>query len=73
MSHNPRYRNCGDPGPPRKVLQGRWPVRVIEVPKSNHTTRPGGILEHDRYNPRHLRLDGANVVEDIWQRLYNGA
>ncbi len=27
-------------------------------------------IEHERYNPRHLRLDGGNLVEDIRQRLY---
>jgi hypothetical protein len=27
-------------------------------------------VEHERFNPRHLRLDGSNVVEDIRQRLY---
>jgi phosphonoacetate hydrolase len=27
-------------------------------------------VEHESYNPRHLRLDGTNVVEDIRQRLY---
>jgi hypothetical protein len=27
-------------------------------------------VEHEAYNPRHLRLDGTNVVEDIRQRLY---
>lgn len=27
-------------------------------------------IEHEDYNPRHLRLDGKNVVEDIRQRLY---
>ena len=30
-------------------------------------------VEHESYNPRHLRLDGTNVVEDIRQRLYGGA
>jgi hypothetical protein len=29
-------------------------------------------VEHERYNTRHLRLDGSNVVEDIRQRLYGG-
>lgn len=27
-------------------------------------------VEHERFNTRHLRLDGANVVEDIRTRLY---
>lgn len=27
-------------------------------------------VEHEKFNQRHLRLDGANVVEDIAQRLY---
>jgi hypothetical protein len=27
-------------------------------------------VEHERFNPRHLRLDGSNVVEDLRQRLY---
>ncbi len=27
-------------------------------------------IEHEKFNTRHLRLDGTNVVEDIAQRLY---
>jgi hypothetical protein len=27
-------------------------------------------VHHDDFNPRHLRLDGTNVVEDIRKRLY---
>ncbi|MBI2913931.1 MAG: alkaline phosphatase family protein [Chloroflexi bacterium] len=27
-------------------------------------------VHHERFNPRHLRLDGSNVVEDIRDRLY---
>jgi len=27
-------------------------------------------VEHERFNTRHLRLDGTNVVEDVHQRLY---
>jgi hypothetical protein len=27
-------------------------------------------VHHDDFNPRHLRLDGSNVVEDIRERLY---
>lgn len=27
-------------------------------------------VHHDDYNPRHLRLDGTNVVEDVRERLY---
>ena len=27
-------------------------------------------VEHETFNPRHLRLDGTNVVEDIRERLY---
>jgi hypothetical protein len=27
-------------------------------------------VEHEKFNTRHLRLDGTNVVEDIAQRLY---
>lgn len=27
-------------------------------------------VEHEKFNPRHLRLDGTNVVEDIRKRLY---
>jgi hypothetical protein len=27
-------------------------------------------IEHERFNTRHLRLDGTNVVEDIAKRLY---
>ncbi|MEX0682599.1 MAG: alkaline phosphatase family protein [Dehalococcoidia bacterium] len=29
-------------------------------------------VRHDKFNTRHLRLDGTNVVEDIRQRLYGG-
>ncbi len=34
---------------------------------------PGKLVvsvHSDRFNPRHLRLDGTNVVEDLRQRLY---
>jgi arylsulfatase A-like enzyme len=27
-------------------------------------------VEHERFNTRHLRLDGTNVIEDIRERLY---
>jgi len=27
-------------------------------------------VEHERFNTRHLRLDGTNVVEDVRERLY---
>ncbi|MEO8457474.1 MAG: hypothetical protein ABI559_06650, partial [Chloroflexota bacterium] len=27
-------------------------------------------VEHEKFNARHLRLNGTNVVEDIRQRLY---
>ena len=27
-------------------------------------------VEHARFNPRHLRLDGTNVIEDARERLY---
>jgi Type I phosphodiesterase / nucleotide pyrophosphatase len=27
-------------------------------------------VEHERFNPRHLRLDGTNVVEDLRERLF---
>ncbi len=27
-------------------------------------------VRSDRFNPRHLRFDGTNVVEDLRQRLY---
>ncbi|MEE8345991.1 MAG: hypothetical protein V3S20_01460, partial [Dehalococcoidia bacterium] len=27
-------------------------------------------VHSDGFNPRHLRLDGTNVVEDLRQRLY---
>jgi hypothetical protein len=29
-------------------------------------------VHSDRFNPRHLRLDGSNVVEDLRERLYGG-
>ncbi|HEV8574389.1 MAG TPA: alkaline phosphatase family protein [Dehalococcoidia bacterium] len=29
-------------------------------------------VEHERFNTRHLRLDGTNVVEDVRERLYGG-
>ena len=29
-----------------------------------------GSVHSDRFNPRHLRLDGTNVVEDLRERLY---
>ena len=38
--------------------------------------RPGELVVsvHDeRFNPRHLRLDGTNVVEDLRERLYGRA
>jgi len=27
-------------------------------------------IHHDKFNERHLRLDGTNVVEDVRKRLY---
>ena len=30
-------------------------------------------LGSERFNPRHLRLDGTNVVEDLRERLYGQA
>ncbi len=29
-------------------------------------------VQHEEYNPRHLRMDGSNVVEDLRERLYGG-
>ncbi len=29
-------------------------------------------VHHDSFNPRHVRLDGSNVVEDVRERLYGG-
>ena len=29
-------------------------------------------VHSDRFNPRHLRLDGTNVVDDLRERLYGG-
>jgi hypothetical protein len=28
-------------------------------------------VHHDDYNPRHLRLDGSNVVLDLRELLYH--
>jgi hypothetical protein len=25
---------------------------------------------HERFNPRHMRLDGSNLIEDVRKRLY---
>ena len=29
-------------------------------------------VHSDRFNPRRLRLDGTNVVEELRERLYGG-
>ena len=39
-------------------------------------TPPEGLLisvEHEDYNPRHLRMDGSSVVEDLRELLYGGS
>lgn len=39
-------------------------------------TPPQGLrisVEHDEYNPRHVRLDGSNVVEDLRELLYSSS
>ncbi len=47
-------------------------VAGLPLPVDADPARLVVSVHHERFNPRHVRLDGTNVVEDLRARLYGG-
>jgi uncharacterized protein YfaS (alpha-2-macroglobulin family) len=45
-------------------------VAGLPLPADADPARLVVSVHSERFNPRHLRLDGTNVVEDLRERLY---
>ena len=45
-------------------------VAGLPLPVDADPTKLVVSVHSDRFNPRHLRLDGTNVVEELRERLY---
>ena len=68
QGHRPRTRR-GD----GRDEDGRFGVCGLPLPVGEDPEHLVVCVEHEGFNPRHLRLDGTNVVEDIRKRLYGSA
>jgi hypothetical protein len=56
--------------PTAQATTDAYGVCGVQLPAGEDPERLALRVVHDDYNPRHLRLDGTNLVEDIRQRLY---
>ncbi|MDO8616585.1 MAG: alkaline phosphatase family protein [Dehalococcoidia bacterium] len=50
----------------------RFGVAGLPLPVSEEPEHIVISVHHENFNPRHIRLDGSNVVEDVRARLYGG-
>jgi len=67
-------RTSGKAGPAQGVLAEAktdgFGVAGLPLPVDADPARLVVSVHHEQFNPRHVRLDGSNVVEDIRARLY---